>query len=169
MSRIPTGLFCAFSVPWHNKSWSRSGEKYVAVMFLTCSGRILAVASLLLLVTVVAHPQKRRLTQSEAVALAEQFIAQNGYTDLPPDKTKISYETIEWESNVDRILQQRHNTLERRAYGVSRGRRGERGWTVVFRYQGHAGATGRAVTMNLDGAKARVEHQDFILRYAKKL
>lgn len=139
-------------------------------MFLPCSRKILAATSLLLLVSVVAYPQKRRLTQSEAVALAEQFIAQNGYTDLPPDKTKLSYETIEWETNVDRMLQQRHNTLERRAYGVRRGRKGgDPGWTVAFRYKGQAGATGRAVTMNLDGTEPRVEHVDFILRYAKKL
>ena len=138
-------------------------------MFLTCTRRILSVGSLLLLVAVVAYPQKRRLTQSEAVALAERFIAENGYTDLPPDKTKLSYETIEWESNVDLMLKQRHNTLERRAYGVRRGGKGESGWTVAFRYKRHPGATGRAVTMNLDGTKARVEHQDFILRYAKRL
>ena len=139
-------------------------------MFLPCSRTIVAAASLLLLVSVVAHPQKRRLTQSEAVALAEQFIAQNGYTDLPPDKTKLSYETIELESNVDRMLQQRHGTLERRAYGIVRGRKGgDPGWTVVFRYKGHTDATGRAVTMNLDGTEPRVEHVDFKLRYAKKL
>ena len=128
-----------------------------------------ATVLVLLSIVVVAPSQKRRLTQSEAVALAEQFIAQNGYTDLPPDKTKLSYETIEWESNVSRMLQERHNTLERHAYGVRRGRKGGPGWTVAFRYKGHAGATGRAVTMNLDGSEPRVEHVDFILRYAKKL
>jgi len=35
------------------------------------------------------------LTQSEAVELAERFIAENGYTDLPPDKTKLSPQTSE--------------------------------------------------------------------------
>jgi hypothetical protein len=114
------------------------------------------------------------LTESEAVALAEQFIAQNGYTDLPPDKNKLFYETIEWESNIDLMLQERHDTLERRAYGVHEGRKGgESGWTVVFRYKRPRGprarSTGRAVTMNLDGSKPRVEHVDFFLRYAKKL
>ena len=134
------------------------------------------VATILLLhLVVVAQSQKRRpLTQAEAVALAEQFIEQNGYTDLPPDKTKLSYETIEWESNVDKMLEQRHDTLERNAYGFRSGRRGrEPGWTVVFRFK-HPGdpqmeSTGRAVTMNLDGSKPRVEHVDFILKYATKL
>ncbi|HEX6717328.1 MAG TPA: hypothetical protein VF088_09455 [Pyrinomonadaceae bacterium] len=54
-----------------------------------------ATILLLLLIAVVAQSQTRPLTQSEAVALAEQFIAQNGYTDLPPDKEKLSYEAIE--------------------------------------------------------------------------
>jgi len=137
--------------------------------------RIVATILLLQLVAVVAQSQKRgTLTQSEAVALAEQFIAQNGYTDLPPDKTKLTHETIEWESDVDTMLQQRHDTLERSAYGFRSGRKGsEQGWTVVFRYK-HPGdrrmqSNGRAVTMNLDGSKPRVEHVDFILRYATKL
>jgi len=143
-------------------------------MFLTHPQRISATILLLLLVAGTAHSQKRRLTQAEAVALAEQFIAQNGYTDLPPDKTKLSYETIEWERNIDRMLQERHDTLERHAYGVRRGRKGgDPGWAVVFRYKHpfdrHARSTGRAVTMNLDGTEPRVEHVDFFLRYAKKL
>jgi hypothetical protein len=142
-------------------------------MFLRFS-KTVATILLWLLVAVVAQSQTRRLTESEAVALAEQFIAQNGYTDLPPDKNKLFYETIEWESNIDLMLQERHDTLERRAYGVHEGRKGgEPGWTVVFRYKRPRGprarSTGRAVTMNLDGSKPRVEHVDFFLRYAKKL
>jgi hypothetical protein len=143
-------------------------------MLLLYSPRISAMILFVLLVAGVAYSQKRRLTQTEAVAFAEQFIAQNGYTDMPPDKTKLSYETIEWESNVDRMLEERHDTLQRRAYGVVRSRKGgDPGWTIVFRYKGSssrgARATGRAVTMKLDGSEPRVEHVDFFLRYAKKL
>jgi hypothetical protein len=138
------------------------------------NARTLAATISLLVLAVVAHSQKNQLTQADAVALAEQFIAQNGYTDLAPDKTKLSYETIEWESTVDRMLKERHGTLERRAYGIVRGRKGgSAGWTVVFRYthriDRHARSTGRAVTMNLDGSEPRVEHVDFLLRYARKL
>ena len=139
-------------------------------MFLSLHLRTSILILLLSSVAVVGYSQKRGLTQRQAVALAEQFIAQNGYTDLPPDKTKLSYETIEWERDLDRMLQQRHSTLERHAYGVLRGRKGgERGWTVVFCYKAHCGATGRAVTMNLDGSEPRVEHVEFFLRHAKKL
>jgi hypothetical protein len=136
--------------------------------------RIVVTILLLLSVVIVAQSQKGQLTQSEAIALAERFIAENGYTDLSPDKTKLSYETIEWESNVDKMLEQRHDTLERRAYGVvSRRKGGEPGWTIVFRYKHprdrQTRSNGRAVTMNLDGSKPRVEHVDFILRFARKL
>ena len=138
------------------------------------NARTIAATISLLALCVAAHSQKRQLSQAEAVALAEQFVAQNGYTDLAPDKTKLSSETIEWESNVDRMLQERHGTLERRAYGIVRGRKGgSAGWTVVFRYthpiDRHARSTGRALTMNLDGSEPRVEHVDFLLRYARKL
>ena|SRR5258708_2060431 len=139
-------------------------------MFLSLQLRAAVLLLLLLSVAVVGYSLKRPLTHRQAVALAEQFIAQNGYTDLPPDKTKLSYETIEWERDVDRMLHQRHDTLERHAYGILRGRKGsEPGWTVVFCYKAHCGATGRAVTMNLDGSEPRVEHVDFFLRHAKKL
>ena len=68
-------------------------------------GVIVATILLLQLVAVVAQSQKRGpLTQSEAVALAERFIEQNGYTDLPPDKTDLTHETIEWESDVETML-----------------------------------------------------------------
>ena len=143
-------------------------------LFSQHRARIIGATICLLVLCVAAHSQKHRLTESEAIALAEQFVAQNGYTDVPPDKTKLSYATIEWQSNVDRMLQERRGTLERRAYGIVSGRKGDsRGWTVVFRYthpiDRRARSTGRVVTMNLDGSEPRVEHVDFFLRYARRI
>jgi len=122
---------------------------------------------------VVLPAQKQALSQEQAVKLAEEFIAQNGYTDLRADKSKLAYETIEGESNVDDILRQRRDTLERKAYGIVHGRKsGVPGWTVVFRYRHPASKqerrNGRAVTMNLDGSGLRVEHLDFILKYVER-
>jgi hypothetical protein len=72
--------------------------------------------------------------EAKAVRKAEEFIAQNGYTDLPPSKDKISYESIEFTDNVDRLLKWRCDTLERKAYGVFYYEKlGE--WAVVFRYK----------------------------------
>jgi hypothetical protein len=134
--------------------------------------KLAAVTILLLLLPVGFYAQEKKLNEAEAVRLAEQFIAQNGYTDLPPDKSKLAYESIEWESNIDEMLRQRRNTLEPKAYGVVRERKNAPGWTVVFRYKhratGQMRGNGRAVTMNLDGSKMRVEHVDFTLKYVDK-
>lgn len=114
------------------------------------------------------------LTEAQAVEFAEKFIERNGYTDLPPDKDNLAYESIERKSDVDEMLKMRYDTLERQAFGISRGRKGipDSGWTVVFRYKNSSDQTtskiGRAVTMNFDGSAARVEHVDFILAKVDK-
>ncbi len=130
---------------------------------------VIATTLLLLAVGNVARAQERSLNKTEAIIFAERFIAVNGYTDRAPDKSLLAYETIEWESNVDKMLKVRHDTLEQKAYGIVSGRRGgAAGWTVVFRYKHRSDRwmrrIGRAVTMNPDGAEMRVEHVDFILR-----
>lgn len=123
----------------------------------------------------MSTPQLKPLTETEAIEFAEKFIEQNGYTDLPPDKDKLTKESIEWVSDTDEMLKMRHNTLERKAFGISHGRKGDKdGWTVVFKYKAptdeQSRKNGRAVTMNGDGSKARVEHVDFILdKVDKKL
>lgn len=114
------------------------------------------------------------LTEEQAIVFAEKFIAQNGYTDLAPDKGNLVHESIEWESNIDELLKMRHNTLERKAFGILRGRKGGPGLTVVFKYKNplyrEMKKNGRAVTMNPDRSNGRVEHQDFILaKVGKKL
>jgi hypothetical protein len=126
-----------------------------------------AAILLILLSIVSSNAQKRGLSEAEAVKSAERFIVQNGYTDLPPEKDKLASESFELESSIDERLKRRHNTLERKAYGVQRGRKnGSPGWTVVFRYRHPSDPqmrrTGRAVTMNLDGRDMRVEQVDFI-------
>lgn len=128
-----------------------------------------------------AEPQIARQEQpadenpeARAVRMAEEFIAQNGYTDLPPAKDKLSYETVEMASGVDEMLKWRHDTLTRKAYGlVYRGRMGTKGgWTVVFRPQPrHSGGKdvwGRAVTMDKDFQNLRVEHKAFPLAKVDK-
>ena len=84
------------------------------------------------------------LTEEEAIALAEKFIALNGYTDLPPDKESITHESIESEGNLDQLLRIRHDTLERKAFGTSISRKsGSPGWTVVFSYKNDSGPESR--------------------------
>ncbi|MEO8573004.1 MAG: hypothetical protein ABI481_03470 [Pyrinomonadaceae bacterium] len=122
-----------------------------------------------------APPDTRiiKLTEAQAVELAETFIAENGYTDLLPSKEHLAYESIEWEPKVDEMLRMRHDTLEGKAFGIADGRKGKSaGWTVVFKYTNSSDQqtrkNGRAVTMNSDGSEARVEHKDFILAKVDK-
>jgi hypothetical protein len=125
---------------------------------------------------------KKQLTEAEAIRLAEQFIVQNGYTDLPTikDKTKLSHEGIDFADPDDR-LKQRFNTLERKAYAVGKGDVRKDGWTIVFRYNAnnerarriipnydrHIKTVGRAVTMEADGSDIRMQHQDIYLKGLK--
>jgi hypothetical protein len=102
--------------------------------------------------------------QRRAIRCAEEFITRNGYTDRAPtvDSAQIAHEPIEFGTDLRTELQQRHSTLEERAFGVCSGSpRDSTGFTVVFRYRTNSGAA-RAVTMDSLFARLRVEHQDFL-------
>jgi hypothetical protein len=117
---------------------------------------------------------KEESPEAKAIRLAEEFIARNGYTDLPPARDHLSYETVERASSIDELLERRRNTLERNAYGVvERGRLGTKGgWTVVFRHRLRSGderdVLGRAVTMDRDFKNLLVEHKPFPLANVDK-
>ena len=129
--------------------------------------------------TAQAAPAQTKIETDEAkaVRLAEEFIKINGYTGAPADKEHLSYESIEWEGDRDKMLAGRKNTLEAKAYGVTQGGKGtDKGWTVVFRYQfskvdkRQNRKNGRAVTMDENFENLIVRHEDFILaRVRKKL
>jgi hypothetical protein len=97
----------------------------------------LALLILLLLTFVVdSSPQTRkRLGEAEAIENAEQFIITQGYTDLPPtsDKRRLVPESVD--PGTDAMgMKLRHDSLERKAYGVMK-ENGEYGaWIIVFRY-----------------------------------
>jgi hypothetical protein len=130
-------------------------------------------------------------SEAKAVRIAEEFVAQNGYTDLPADKSKITHETVEFARNFDELLKMRANTLERKAYGIlykaTGTKMGEKGWTVVFReknvsddfYKSISQSTGkkitrenyqigRAVTMDANFQNLLVEHETFPLQNVDK-
>lgn len=113
--------------------------------------------------------QAEESPEAKAVRLAEEFVARNGYTDLPPDRDALSYETVEWGPNDEETLRRRRDTLGRKAYGVRYGGRmgAKGGWTVVFRAPARHGDVGvvwgRAVTMDKDFRNLLVEHKDFPL------
>ena len=111
------------------------------------------------------------LDEVAAVREAEQFISRNGYTDVWPSGTRLVYESIEMMAGGEELIEFRHDTLESKTYGIARRRKSRGpGWTVVFRYKHLPNrATGRAVTMDPDGEKVRVEHVDFFLDKVEKV
>jgi hypothetical protein len=107
--------------------------------------------------------------KEQAIKLAEQFIIDNGYTSLPADKSKLSYELFDQlENNVDSILKRRHNTLQSKAFCISENK--DR-WNVGFlstevnlskldSKQRQTDLPGRAVIVMKDGKEIRIAHKD---------
>lgn len=134
-----------------------------------------------------SRTENKKVTASEAVHLAECFVIQNEYTDLPPmeDTSKLVYETFDDAPPAGHALELRRNTLERRAYGVRDGGKGKErvdttdGWTVIFRYNpkpdtvrfygDRLSKVGRIVTMDAYGNYMRMQHQDYTLSMFRKL
>jgi hypothetical protein len=69
-----------------------------------------------------------------AIAAAEEFLRQNGYTDEPHDPATLERLSRDHGQPVELVLRMRRNRTLGKAYGLSR-RVGERpGWTVYFEY-----------------------------------
>jgi hypothetical protein len=117
------------------------------------------------------------LSKEAAVRLAEKFLADNGYSNLPPDKTKASLdmESIEWAvldrarsaDTRSRILEMRFNSLRPKAIGIRRGTdHGRELWYIAFDYTRASDRDFcRVVTMTLDGSQIRMEHKSGDRKY----
>lgn len=144
-----------------------------------------------ILPTTIGEVPAEASPEEKAVRIAEEFIARNGYTDVPADRNNISYETVEFADDIDELLEARANTLERKAYGIlfrgSGTRMGKEGWTVVFRSKNISDdfyrsicltkgkkvtkenhPIGRAVTMDANFQDLLVEHKTFPLKNVDK-
>jgi hypothetical protein len=134
----------------------------------------------LLLLCMCDYAAAQSLTKWQAVTLAESFIADNGYTNLPPERLKpqLDMESIEWAAMVGdgsqadtrkQILKMRFNSLRPKAIGVRRGEEQGKGqWSVAFDFidsEARAEKVCRVVTMDLDGTHLRVEHKDGFRKY----
>lgn len=108
------------------------------------------------------------LTRDQAITLAEQFIINNGYTHLPADKSKLSYELFDaYENNIDSILKRRCNTLQPKAFCFYEDK--DR-WNIGFlsvdedlsrldSLQQQGDLSGRAVIVMKDGKGIRIAHK----------
>jgi hypothetical protein len=92
-----------------------------------------------------------------------------GDTSLPrvDDRTMLTPESVY--AGTDELGSQlRFASLQAKAYAVARGRHdaeGE-GWIIVFRYLDPAYSDrGRVVSINANGDRIRMEHQDIYLNY----
>ena len=76
-----------------------------------------------------------QLTQEQAIQHAESYIIDNGYTNLPADRSKFSnehrdeYDSIKYENWIEEMLKERQNTLQRKAFCISEN---EDRWNVGF-------------------------------------
>jgi hypothetical protein len=126
-----------------------------------------------------AFQSNNQVKEQQAIKLAEQFIADNGYTNFPANKSKLSYEMFDQlgENNLDSILKYRHNTLQPKAFCISEG---EDRWDVGFlstsvdltkpdSIQRQNNLSGRAVIVMKDRKEIRIAHKDPLFSHFKKL
>jgi hypothetical protein len=76
---------------------------------------------------------KTDITRDQAIQIAECFVIENGFTDLPPDPKKA---VPDWDSSRadEFVLKARHNTLERHPYAYRHDPDSAFGaWFFVFR------------------------------------
>jgi len=103
-----------------------------------------------------------RLTENEAIRLAEKYVAEQGYTDkkIQIDTAKIEPDIVEQVMLPSGILQMRYNTLKPKAVFNSKG---QRKWTVGF--QNTRDSTRfRIVRIYRNGKRIEMEHQDLQVR-----
>jgi hypothetical protein len=121
---------------------------------------VAGVGSLAAVLLLVLLNRPTAISKSEAIQRAEQFIAANGYTDLPANGSRLTPEPVVFSSSKEEELKMRHDTLERKADGAFGG---AEGWMVYFRYKSQGTVDPerrRAVVMGPKGDHIHVMHQD---------
>ena len=130
-----------------------------------------SMAIVLLLLLVVGHvaQTRKKLSEAEATRRFEEFVIENGYTDLPPtkDKSKLVPEPV-WGGTDPMSIELRRNSLERKPLKIWKGNRFYRnGWKAFFlaKRPGEPGSgIGRLIYMDAYGKRMYVEHQPIYLR-----
>lgn len=127
------------------------------------------IVACILILGVSISAYARDITQTEAVRLAELFIAENGYTNVPAAQIKhhLDFEGHDWNTERKALVQARFDTLKGEAIGVTT-RPGDKTtrWSVAFDYvESGSSERCRVVTISADGKAIRLQHQDGIRRF----
>jgi hypothetical protein len=80
------------------------------------------------------------LNEKEAIILAERFVIENGYTNLPADTNKIKLESLSFlkrKQTLTGILNERRNTLKKEVKSsfYFNDSDSSKGWMILFEYQ----------------------------------
>lgn len=126
---------------------------------------------------VSAFQPNRGVTKEEAIKRAEAFIADNGYTHLPANKSKLSYEILDRDESVDSLLKRRRNRLHPKAFCISEE---QDRWDIGFlstsvnlskldSTQRQTNLPGRAVIVQKDGKEIWLAHKNPLFSRFEKL
>lgn len=121
-----------------------------------------------------------KITQDEAIRLAEAFVKRNGYTAAPADTSeyKLTFELFDrYEKNTAAVLNKRHNSLNPKAFCITYT---DNQWNVGFlaatihaeqldSFEQNSNLPGRAVIVSDDGKEISMAHKDPLFSQFKKL
>ncbi len=111
-------------------------------------------------------PINRDITGGEAIAIAEQWAANQGYMTKRVTKKGIVFEQGEFATDTNDIIRNRYNTLQPYAFGVRQYGDDNPKWAVGFQYVHPENNIGRAVTVSMKGDTAIMQpmevRQDWI-------
>lgn len=95
-----------------------------------------------------ASPKKVKITDNDAIEKAQQFLIEQGYTNLPPSINKFKFEQGEFATDTLKILSYRKNTVYKKPFGI---KHHGASLTIGFEYINKENNIGRAVTMDTLG------------------
>jgi len=110
----------------------------------------------------------------DAIKIAEQFVKDNGYCSLPPNRSNLSYELWDnYRGNDDSILKRRKNTLKCNASYISEE---AKEWHIGFLsskiqaiHSDTSNAPGRSIIISKDGKEVRMAHKAPLFSKFRKL
>lgn len=140
------------------------------------SSSLTILAFLLILVLISAFRTNEPLMKEQAIQRAEQFVRDNGYTNLPGDKSKMSFELMD-DGDQDKVMKRRENTLQSKAFCISEDKdswdigllSSEVDITKLDSEQLQSNLSGRAVVVMKNSNEVRMAHKDPLFSHFEKL